>query len=111
MNRDDDMTGLPGLPPEPAPVVPRGAQMDLFAPGGAGTECRRYLATWILNSGSHCGQCGSREIFVQRQPYIAKGRPRAHIGAWCAGDGCGGRHIKWLDKAEKKRWVAHGGVV
>ena len=97
---DDDGTGLPAVPP--------GVQLDLFAPGGAGPAARRYLATWIFDQGSHCGQCGSREIYVQRAPYFEKGKPRAHIGAWCAGCGCG-RHVKWLDKAEKARWAALGG--
>ena len=94
---DDD---VPGLPP--------GVQLDLFVPGGAGPESTRYMATWILDRGSHCGQCGSREIFVQRQPYIQQGKPLAHVGAYCAG--CG-RHVKWIGASEKARVLERGGDV
>lgn len=105
--RDDDQK--PGLPPVPPAPVPRGAQLDLFAPGGgAGPEPRRYLATWILDSGSRCGQCGCREIFVQRQPYLEQGQRREHVGAYCAG--CG-RWIRWINTAERARLAAHGGDV
>ena len=93
---DDGGTGLP-----------RGVQLDLFAPAG-GRGVRTYLATWILDRGSRCGQCGYREIFVQRQPYIQQGKPLAHVGAYCAG--CG-RHAKWINKKEKARVRARGGDV
>ncbi|MBW8075271.1 MULTISPECIES: hypothetical protein [Metallibacterium] len=79
--------------------APVGYQLDLFVPAGA----RTYLATLVLDSGAHCRECGSREIYVQRQPYQAKGKSCAHVGAYCAG--CG-RWIRWINAAERARALA-----
>lgn len=98
---DDDVTGLSVPPGVPPPVPPRGAQLDLFAPAG-GSGVRTYLATLILNSGSRCGQCGSREIYVRRV--------EPHVGAYCAGPGCG-RWIRWINAAERARVRERGGDV
>ena len=83
---DDDVPGLP-----------RGVQLDLFAPGGTTPT---YLATWILDRGSRCGQCGSKAIYMQRV--------EPHLGAYCAG--CG-RGVRWLGKTERARLAARGGDV
>lgn len=82
------------------PRGPYGAQLDLFAPAGRGV--RVYLATLVLDSGAHCRECGSRQVYIQQQPYNEKGKPRAHVhvGAYCAG--CG-RWIKWINASERAR--------
>lgn len=72
----------------------RGVQLDLF--DGAAT--RTYLATLVLDRGSHCGECGSAEIYTRRLD------PRT--GAYCAG--CG-RWIRWINTREQARVSAQGG--
>jgi len=82
-----------------------GMQLDLFAPAGrAGT--RTYLATAVLDRGTGCGECGSAEIYTQRQPYKAATAAHRHVGAYCAG--CG-RWIRWINAGEQARIGAQGG--
>jgi len=80
--------------------APDGVQLDLFVPAAG---VRTYL-----NSGTHCAQCGSREVYVRRQPYRAEGKARAHVGAYCAG--CGAR-VRWINGRELARVSAQGGGV
>ena len=79
-----------------------GVQLDLFVP--AGRSERTYLATFVLDAGGRCRECGSAEIYTQRQPYRAAGAARRHVGAYCAG--CG-RWLRWLNAGEQAR--AQGG--
>ena len=83
--------------------APRGVQLDLFAPPSSGGE-RAYLASLILDRGAYCGVCGSRAVYLRAMP--------PHVGAYCAGPGCG-RWAKWLSAREraKAQALAQGGAV
>ncbi len=75
-----------------------GMQLDLFAPAGHGGDVRTYLATAVLDRGTHCSECGSAEIYTRRLD------PRT--GAYCAG--CG-RWVRWINAREQARIGAQGG--
>ncbi len=77
---------------------PVGCQLDLFVPTGSGSGARTYLAVALLDRGTHCRECGGRDVYVRQM--------EPHVGAYCAG--CG-RWIKWINKSERARARAQGG--
>jgi len=75
---------------------PIGCQLDLFVP--AEQQGRTYPAVALLDSGTHCRECGCKNVYVRTVD--------PHVGAYCAG--CG-RWAKWLNGDEKARAKAQGG--